>query len=89
VDPSFTDGMRDAWQGAIWDDALGFAGAKALRRMVGFAHVADVETLDPPLRLRASRILISVARQLLVDRQGLTTPDHLRDLVRATVAEHP
>ena len=59
VDRSFTDGMLESWERVIWDDALGFAGAKATRRMVGYAHVTDIETLDTPLRLRASRIVLA------------------------------
>ena len=85
VDPSFTDGMRSAWQRAIWDDALGFAGAKAMRRMVGFAHVTDIETLDLPLRLRASRVVLSVARRLLVERGSIGTPGALADVVRTAI----
>jgi 5-methylthioribose kinase len=89
VDPSLTDGMRDAWVRAIWDDALGFAGAKALRRMVGFAHVTDVETLERPLRLRASRIVIALGRRLLAEREALVRPDDVLDLVRQALHEVP
>ena len=87
VDPSFTDGMRGPWERAIWDDALGFAGAKAMRRMVGFAHVTDIETLEPPLRLRASRVVLSVARRLLVERGSIGTPDDLARVVRAAIED--
>lgn len=85
LDPSFTDGWRDTWLGSVWDDALGFAGAKAMRRMIGFAHVSDVESLDVPLRLRATRIVLAVARQLLVDRSGLADPQDLVRLVDSAI----
>ncbi len=85
VDTAFTDGMRAAWERAVWDDALGFAGAKAMRRMVGFAHVADVESLARPLRIRASRVVLAVARRLLVERDTITTPGDLATLVRAAI----
>jgi 5-methylthioribose kinase len=87
VDPSFTDGMRSRWERVVWDDALGFAGAKALRRMVGFAHVADVETLEQQLRLRASRIVLTVARRLLVDRDAIAGTHDLAEAVRVTIGE--
>ncbi|MET0772344.1 MAG: S-methyl-5-thioribose kinase, partial [Candidatus Limnocylindrales bacterium] len=85
ADPSFTDGMRATWERAVWDDGLGFAGAKAMRRMVGFAHVTDIESLEPPLRLRASRIVLAIARRLLVRRDDITTPDDLAGVVRAAI----
>jgi 5-methylthioribose kinase len=85
VDPSFTDGMRASWERAVWDDGLGFAGAKAMRRMVGFAHVTDVESLAPPLRLRASRIILTVARGLLVDRSAISDPHDLAEVVEVAI----
>jgi 5-methylthioribose kinase len=85
VDPSFTDGMRAAWQRTVWDDALGFAGAKAMRRMIGFALVSDIQSLDLPLRLRAKRIILAVARHLLVERGAIATPDDLAGIVQEAV----
>jgi 5-methylthioribose kinase len=85
LDPSFTDGMRATWERGIWEDALGFAGAKAMRRMVGFAHVADIESLDPPLKLRASRIILAIARHLLVARSDIERPEDLATIVRVAV----
>jgi 5-methylthioribose kinase len=86
VDPSFTDGVLDAWERVVWQDALGYAGAKATRRMVGFAHVSDVEGLERPLRLRASRIILAIARELLVARGGITSPADLGALVDPAIA---
>jgi 5-methylthioribose kinase len=85
VDGSFTEGMRAAWQRTIWDDALGFAGAKAMRRMIGFALVSDIQSLEMPLRLRAKRIILSVARHLLVERAAIATPDDLGAIVRKAI----
>jgi 5-methylthioribose kinase len=85
VDRSFTDGMRMAWEQAVWQDALGFAGAKATRRMIGFAHVSDVESLELPVRLRATRMVLGIARQLLVGRGAIGTPDDLAQLVESTI----
>jgi 5-methylthioribose kinase len=89
VDPSFTEGMRAAWLRTIWDDALGFAGAKAMRRMIGFALVADIQTLEPPLLVRAKRIILAVARQLLVARAGVGDPEALEALVRSSIEATP
>jgi 5-methylthioribose kinase len=87
IDASFTDGMRVAWERVVWHDALGFAGAKAMRRMIGFAHVADVDSLELPLRLRATRIVLAVARHLLVERAAMTSPDDLAGVVDTAIDE--
>jgi 5-methylthioribose kinase len=78
--------MLDAWERVVWQDALGYAGAKATRRMVGFAHVSDIESLERPLRLRASRIILAIARELLVARGGLVGPTDLGALVDSSIA---
>ena len=57
ADPFLDDGFREAWVQGVWRDAVGFAGTKAIRRMIGFAHVSDIETLDGagPVRGGGSR----------------------------------
>ncbi len=81
VDASFSEATRSALERAIWDDALGFAGAKMIRRMIGFAHVSDIETLDEADRVEAAAWVLRIARRLLVDRARLDDPDALRDAV--------
>ena len=54
VDPFFGRLPRALAARAIWHDAVGFAATKAIRRMIGFAHVADIETLDEPARFAAA-----------------------------------
>ncbi len=88
VDTSFTDGMRRAWEAAVWQDALGFAGAKAIRRMVGFAHVTDITTLPEPDQVRATRAVLAVARQLLVDRAAVPDAEAFERLVAGTLTRH-
>jgi 5-methylthioribose kinase len=85
VDGSFTEGMRATWLRTVWDDALGFAGAKSMRRMIGFALVADIQSLELPMRLRAKRIVLAVARQLLVERDTIAGPADLAGVVRAAL----
>ncbi|HEX7820601.1 MAG TPA: S-methyl-5-thioribose kinase [Sphingobium sp.] len=55
--------------GAIWRDALGFAGCEIIRRILGLAHVADFESIaDEPLRADCERRALLIGRSLLVDR---------------------
>ena len=86
VDSSFTDAMRTSWERTIWDDALGFAAAKMTRRMIGFAHVSDIETLDEGARAIAASGVLRVARRLLVDRAGLPDPAAAWSVVEAELA---
>lgn len=73
-------------------DALGFAGAKMTRRILGLAGVADLETIEPPaLRAACERRALKLARQLIVERREVKTVaeanDHLRGiLARARAA---
>jgi 5-methylthioribose kinase len=86
VDDSFTDAMRARWEQAIWDDALGFAAAKMIRRMIGFAHVSDIESLDDGARAAAASGVLRVARRLLVDRTGSVDPTAAWSVVEAELA---
>ena len=53
---------------SLWQDTLGFTGAKMIRRIVGIAHVADLESIeDLEKRARCERRCLAMARELLVD----------------------
>jgi 5-methylthioribose kinase len=80
-DRSLGDGFLDRRLVEIWDDALGFAAAKAIRRMIGYAHVTDIETLEEDRRAIAAGAVLRVARRLLTDRRALTDPAAVRAVV--------
>ena len=49
-------------------DALGFAGAKMIRRVVGIAHVEDLDSIpDPDVRAGCERRALHFGRRLLVE----------------------
>ena len=53
----------------VLQDAIGFAGAKMMRRIIGAAHVEDLETIsDPNLRAKCEKHVIALARKLLLHR---------------------
>jgi len=59
-------------------DAMGFAGAKMTRRILGLAGVADLEGIEPPaLRAECERRALSLARALIVERGDLRTRGHM------------
>ena len=51
----------------IFQDALGYAGAKMIRRILGLAHNIDLEWIeDPGLRAKCERRCLVLARDLVV-----------------------
>jgi 5-methylthioribose kinase len=75
VDPRvFTDAFLARWLAQVGADAAGFAAAEAARRVVGLAHVSDLETLDEGVRAGAGAGVLRAARRLLVERATLGDP---------------
>lgn len=53
----------------LFQDTLGFAGAKMARRVLGLAHVEDLEAIkDPDRRAACERRALRLARDLMVGR---------------------
>jgi 5-methylthioribose kinase len=86
LDTSFTDAVLATWVRTVWDDALGFAAAKMTRRMIDFAHVSDIETLDEGPRAVAVSTVLRIARRLLVERSRVVDPELVRALVEQELA---
>lgn len=88
VDDSFTDALLGDWKRTIWHDALGFAGAEMIRRLVGFAHVSDVDTLDTAAKVAATTAGLAIGRRLLLEHRTLADPAAVRELVETGLSEH-
>lgn len=70
----------------VWRDAVGFAGAKMIRRIVGISHVADFEAInDPDLRAGRERIALRLARSMIVERDLYPDPVTLVRAARAVM----
>jgi 5-methylthioribose kinase len=64
----------------IWVDALGFCGVEMHRRIIGLAHVEDLEAIaDIPARARAEARALAMGRQIAVARTILS-PGQICDL---------
>lgn len=71
----------------LFADTMGFAGCKMIRRIVGLAHVADLESIeDKDVRARAERRALKLARSILVDRDRYPTIEAVADAVVAANA---
>jgi 5-methylthioribose kinase len=81
--PDLLQPAINARLGAIWSQALGFAGSKIIRRIVGLAHVEDFEAIaDPDLRASCEANALQLARDLLVQRSSFASMNSLIDAAR-------
>lgn len=65
---------------SIWKDSLGFTGMKMIRRIVGIAHVADLEEIsDPDHRAACEKRSLLLARTLVMASQDANAGG-LRDI---------
>ena len=71
---------REAYLENVFADMLGFAACKMIRRIMGFAHVQDFESIrDPVRRARCETHALTFARLVLTHPQQFPSLDALRD----------
>lgn len=69
---------QDRWFRGVFRDTLGFAGAEIVRRIVGFAHNADFESIaDPAVRAGLEQRALRLARTLLVTPERFASAQEL------------
>ncbi len=69
-------------------DALGFAGCKMTRRILGLAHVEDLESIaDPDLRSTCEKRALRLARLLTIEANRFTDVAAANDAARAILRE--
>lgn len=67
----------------LFCDTVGFAGAKMIRRLVGLAHVEDMQSIeDPERRARCEANALAMGRELLVGRERFSSMSGLCDMAR-------
>ena len=81
----FTDELLEALIEQWRIDAIGYAAAKMVRRIVGLAKVSDIETLDPDVRQGAARGVLRSAQMLIRARHVETKISALTDQVSAII----
>ncbi|MFZ1935594.1 MAG: S-methyl-5-thioribose kinase [Thermoguttaceae bacterium] len=74
----------------IWQDTVGFAGLKMIRRILGLAHVEDLESIpNPEIRAACELRALMLARRMLTDRTCCPTVKALRVMVEDSEAKIP
>lgn len=73
--------FRLRFMARLFNDAVGFAGAKMARRILGLAHVEDLESIaDPDVRAVCETHALRMARTLMVERFSIGSIGDLRAL---------
>lgn len=77
---------RESFLDRIFDDMLGFAAVKMIRRILGFAHNIDFDYIaDPDVRAAGEAASVDVARTLLLFPDRVRSCDALLELARRSV----
>jgi 5-methylthioribose kinase len=80
-------GYVDAFLAELLQDTIGYTGSKMVRRIVGLAHVADIDGMqDDALRNRAQRAALAAGVALIKQHRSLTTINELCDMAVHTIA---
>jgi 5-methylthioribose kinase len=72
-------GYRENYMQRVLQDTIGFAGAKMIRRVIGLAHVSDIQSIpDLELRAKAERITLNIGENLIrLNRQAASIEEVL------------
>nr|WP_067295710.1 S-methyl-5-thioribose kinase [Marinobacterium profundum] len=84
-DPSLNLALyREAYLADLLADSIGYAGTEMIRRTLGLAHVADLESIeDPQQRALAESQVLKLGRAMIMQRGQFGTIDTLIAFVRA------
>lgn len=75
-------GYQDLYMKQLLQDTLGFTGCKMIRRIVGLAHVADINTIeDTQAQERAQRLALSIGKALVKLNRQSTSIEELIQVV--------
>jgi 5-methylthioribose kinase len=76
--------FRQSFLLALLRDSIGFAACKMIRRVLGVAHVIDLEQIaDPVRRARAESWVLIIAERLLLERATIADSGALLAAIRA------
>ncbi len=88
--PSWTSQpFQDEFIASVLRDTAGYAGCKMLRRIVGFAHVADLDSIeDLDERARAEWIAIRIGRRLVSEHAQVASFDDIVAIAAEALEVH-
>lgn len=81
------EGLWQSYVNRLIQDTAGFAGCKILRRVIGLAGVADLNSIeDVQVRAEAERLALAIGEALILGRNNLEESTDITDLVRTVTA---
>lgn len=84
---STTPGYKDYYMNHLLQDAVGFAGCKMVRRIVGLSHVADIDRIpDAATRERAQRLALAIGTSLIRNNRTAQSIEEVIDTAFAAVS---
>ncbi|WP_261304720.1 S-methyl-5-thioribose kinase [Paenibacillus andongensis] len=76
-------GYVDHYLLQILEDTAGYAGCKMIRRIIGLAHVWDMESIDDPsLRAKSEKLALSIGLELVLERRKVQRINDITSRVR-------
>jgi 5-methylthioribose kinase len=76
-------GYVDHYLQQALEDASGYTGCEMMRRIIGLAHVSDLETIiDPNLRAKGEKLALRVGQTLVLERRQLREINDMTSRVR-------
>ncbi|MFD2213202.1 S-methyl-5-thioribose kinase [Metabacillus endolithicus] len=79
------DGYLDYVLEQIFEEAIGYAGCELIRRSIGLAHVADLDTIEPyEKKITTKQIVLKIGRELIVNRKTIKNTQQIRELFNQT-----
>jgi len=80
-------GYQDDYMRRLLQDSIGYAGCKMVRRIVGLAHVADIDRIpDAAVREKAQRVALRIGKALIKGNRGAESIDFVIDAAREAAA---
>ena len=78
-----TPGYAEQFLQQVWADAVGYCGTELIRRTIGSAHVADLDSIaDADMRLDCQRHALGLGRTLIVNAPQIAHIDALLARIR-------
>lgn len=78
-------GYAEQFLQQVWTDAIGYCGSELVRRTIGLAHVADLDSIgDAEMRAECQRSALSLGRALIVNAAQI---EHI-DALLARIRQH-
>ena len=83
-----TEGFMEYYLNTILSDTAGIAGLESIRRIVGMANNKDITSIeDTEKRARVEQIILTLAKNYVMNRDSFVSGKAYRDAITATVSQ--